>query len=110
MVVEAAAPSRWRRLGRVLRVLAMIAGGLCVLLALHPSLGYAPRGSVIAGADLRCEFMQIVGMLFLAMGATASVVVALLPSATPPALWYVVPYALGAVVAYRVFPIIMRYY
>ncbi|MCY1010128.1 hypothetical protein OV079_32090 [Nannocystis pusilla] len=110
MVVDADVPSRWRRHGRIMHVLSMVAGGLCVLLVVHPSLGYAPRGSVIAGADLRWEIMEIVWWLFLAMGATASVVVALLPSATPRPLWYVVPYMLGAVVAYKMLPIIDRYY
>jgi hypothetical protein len=93
-----------------MRVLTMIAGGIFVLLWLHPSLGYAPPGSIIAGADLRWGITQFWGVLFLTMGATASVVVALLPSATPRTLWYVVPYALGAVVAYRVLPIVDRYF
>ncbi|WP_267680893.1 hypothetical protein [Nannocystis sp. SCPEA4] len=110
MVIDAAAPSRWRRHARVMRVLSLIAAGLCALLLVHPSLGYAPRGSIIAGADLRLMIMEIVGWLFLAMAVTASAVVALLPSATPRPLWYVVPYVLGAVAAYKMMPIIDRYY
>lgn len=71
----------------------MIAVGLCVVLWLHPSLGYAPPGTVIADAVLRWGLMQVHEWLFLAMLAmlamlaSATVVVALLPSATPRALW-----------------------
>src|SRR5678816_1950232 len=66
--------SSLRAHGIVLGVFAAIASVLTAVLWLHPTLGFAQPGSIIAGADLRSSMAQILWILFAVIAVVSTLV------------------------------------
>jgi hypothetical protein len=68
--------------GVVLAALALLGLGLTFLVWLHPTLGYAEPGSVIAGADLRADLTVILWSMLGTFAVVSTLGMALLRRAT----------------------------
>ena len=66
--------SSWGIHGLALAVLAVLAIGLTLLTWFHPTLGYAEKGSVIAGADLRSDLIKILWTCYAVLAAVSTLV------------------------------------
>lgn len=105
-----------KHLGRTLRRqlwallgLALLGGGLTLLLWLHPTLGRLPSG-ILKGLDVRSEMIQILWLEIGVLAAVATGVLSLLTFLTRrPHRWYIA-YLLGTAAVMIAWPLIDRYY
>jgi hypothetical protein len=89
---------RFRTHKIVLAALAALALALSALVWFHPTLGFASRDSVIAGADLRGDIVRLLWWLFASFALVSTAIVALVPPRAHAAIRYVSAYVAGVAV------------
>jgi hypothetical protein len=103
--------SIWKPHAIALGALAAVGVVVSLLVWYHPRLGFAPRDSVIAGADLRSSLISIQWILFAAFSAIATVVLAVarrfLSRRTPTML---LAYAIAFGAQWLVLPVVDKFF
>jgi len=100
---------QWKIHIRVLIYLAIIVLVMSLLFWFHPTLGYAEKESIIAGADLRSAVIQILWILFIIFSVCSSIVFKLIMNSSGKWVW-LIAYGTGIMMIVLLFPLIEKYF
>jgi hypothetical protein len=100
----------WKNQLYILISFAIALIGFSLLVWLHPKLGYAPSDSIIAGADLRIELIQIVWIWFGILSISSSIILKIATRFSKRWPIWIIAYGIGLVTIILALPLIDRYY